>query len=79
MGRPTGSTGGEKRTGAPSFAIPPIGGADVSETSDEEYLKEQFRSERRNRLILGILALVIAAALGVGFLFYFGATSAVPW
>ena len=51
----------------------------MSETSDEEYLKEQFRSERRNRLILGILALVIAAALGVGFLFYFGATSAVPW
>ena len=47
-------------------------------TPDDE-LRNEFRSERRNRAIIGVAVLVLGALASVGILYYFGAASAVGW
>ena len=45
---------------------------------DEEYLRQQFRLERRNKVIFGVLVLVLGAAAALGILYYFAVMSAMP-
>ncbi|MFB6350298.1 MAG: hypothetical protein ABEN55_21975 [Bradymonadaceae bacterium] len=50
-----------------------------SSSHDDDSLREEFREERRNRMIAGIAVLVLGAVATLGILYYFGAASAMGW
>lgn len=52
---------------------------DSSANNADESLEDEFKEERRNRMILGIAVFVIGILATLGILYYFGAASAVGW
>lgn len=52
---------------------------DPKSRNSDDSLREEFRDERRKRMIYGVAILVLGALATLGIMYYFGAASAAGW